>query len=94
MGSGQMRCRGEFRDQRVGDFFLLRAVGEDHRTVLAADVVALAVQGGRVVDGEKGRQQRAVVDHGGIEADLDYLGMAGSAGAYAAVIRLVGAPPA
>ena len=64
-------------------------MGEYHGAVLGADVVALAIERGRVVNGEEGLQQGAIVDQFGIEAHLHYLGMPRGAAAYPAVIGIL-----
>ena len=84
--------RGDFGDDGVGpqvggvEFgadglrrFLLRLIViEDGRAVLRADVVALAVGGGGVVDGEEDFQYLAEGDDAGVESDLDDFGVAGA----------------
>ena len=55
--------------------------GEDGGAVLGADVVALAVEGGGIVDGEEDVQQVGVGDASGVEGDADDLGMTGAPGA-------------
>jgi len=64
-----------FFDHRFGiDFLGIRSV-EDRRAVLGAYVRALAIKGGRVVDGEEDVQQVREGDDGGVEGDLHGLGM-------------------
>src|SRR6185436_16195926 len=53
------------------------AGGEDLRAVAAADVVALAILGRRVVDLEEELQDVPVGDALGVEDDLDRLGVPG-----------------
>ena len=65
-------------------------MGEDDRTVLVADVGALAVDLRRVVHLEEILHERAVGDLGRIERDLDDLGVAGALGADLLVGREVG----
>src|SRR6185437_9890086 len=62
-------------DRVFGDAFLLVVGVEDRRAVAGADVVALAIHRGRVVDLEKEFQQRAVADARRIEGDLDRFGV-------------------
>jgi hypothetical protein len=61
--------------------FLPRGGEEYGRTVLGAHIRALAVKGGRVVDGEEDVQQIRVGDEGRVEGDLHSLGMARGAAA-------------
>src|SRR5690606_37186442 len=60
----------------------LLALEEDRGAVLRADVVALTVLGGGVVDGEEDPQQVAVADDLWVEGHLHHLGVAGLAGAH------------
>src|SRR5215469_309821 len=52
---------------------------EDRRAVLAAEVEALAVAGGRIVDPPECLEQLRVADLGRVEPHLDRLGVAGAA---------------
>src|SRR5215470_1037683 len=54
-------------------------MAEDRRTVLAAEVPALAVAGGWVVDSPERLQQLGVTDPRRVEPHLDRLGVAGAA---------------
>src|SRR5260370_24697 len=54
-------------------------MAEDRRAVLAADVEALAVTGGRIVDPPERLEQLRVADLGRVEPHLDRLGVAGAA---------------
>jgi len=63
-------------DQVAGDLLLLRRVVEDHRAVLRPHVVALAIQGGRIVNAEEHLQNLAVADLARVEAHLHHFGMA------------------
>ena len=76
-------------DRALGLGLLLGAVIEDDRAVLRADVVALPVLGGRIVDREEHVQQVAELTTFGIEGDLHDLGMAGVAAADLLVGRIV-----
>jgi hypothetical protein len=69
--------RLDVRDRVLGDALLLVVGVEDRGAVGRADVVALAVQGGRVVDLEEELEQVAEARLGGVEVDLDRLGVAG-----------------
>ena len=69
--------RVDVGDRVLGDPLLLLVEVEDRRAVGGADVVALAVAGGRVVDLEEELQQVAVARPGRVEDDLDRLGVAG-----------------
>src|SRR6516225_11527433 len=51
---------------------------EDRRAVLAAEVEALAVSGGRIVDPPERLEQLRVADLGRVEPHLDCLGVAGA----------------
>ena len=55
--------------------------GEDGGAVLGADIVALAVEGGGIVDGEEDVQQVGVGDAGRVKGDPHNLGMTGATGA-------------
>ncbi len=79
----------EVGDRLLGRGLLLGVVIEDDRAVLRADVGALPVLGGRIVDREEHIQEVAVGDHRGIEADLHHLGVAGAAAADLLVARMV-----
>src|SRR5208283_4635776 len=61
---------------------------KNHRPILLADVVALAVQRGRIMNGEKHFQQVFVANHGRIEGDLGHLDMSGLAAANLLVARV------
>ena len=71
---------------------LLGTVIEDRRAILRADVGALAVEGGRVVDREEDVEQVFERDDLGIERDLYDLGVAGGSGADVLVRRVGDAP--
>src|SRR5918996_3866890 len=62
-------------DRVLGDPALLLARIEDLRAIAGADVVALAVLGGRVVDLEEELEDVSVGDAVGVEDDLDRLGV-------------------
>src|SRR6185437_1464042 len=62
-------------DGVFGDALLLVAGVEDRRAVAGADVVALPIHRGRVVDLEKELQQCAITDARRIERDLDRFGV-------------------
>src|SRR6516162_11779561 len=66
---------------------------EDRRAVLAAEVEALAVAGGRIVDPPERLEQLGVADLGRVEPYLDRLGVAGTAPAdpFVAGVRDVAA---
>src|SRR6516162_3203997 len=51
---------------------------EDRRAVLAAEIEALAVAGGRIVDPPEHLKQLRVADLGRVEPHLDRLGVAGA----------------
>src|SRR6266550_3171300 len=53
-------------------------MAEDRRAVLAAEIEALAVTGGRIVDPPERLEQLRVADLGRVEPDLDRLGVAGA----------------
>ena len=67
---------------------LLAARREDRRAILGADVIALAVELGRIVGGEEDVEQLVIGDRVGIEGDPDRLGMAGVAAADLPVGRV------
>ena len=58
----------------------------DARAVLRADVIALPIELGRVMDGEEDLKERFVGDDGRVKLDFHHLGVAGGAAAD----RLVG----
>src|SRR5215210_3120390 len=60
---------------------LLVVEGEDRRAILGADVIALAVELGRVVGREKDVEQVVVAQLLIVEGDSDRFGMAGVAAA-------------
>src|SRR6516164_2934980 len=66
---------------------------EDRRAVLAADIEALPVAGGRIVDPPERLEQLCVADLGRVEPHLDRFGMAGAAPADPLIAR-VGHMPA
>src|SRR5207245_6146479 len=90
-GPVQRRRRGDLRDDLPpyrlllgvtgGDrgFLLASAMAEDRRAVLAAEIEALAVAGGRIVDPPERLKQLRVADLGRVEPHLDRLGVAGAA---------------
>src|SRR6185369_15459901 len=59
-------------------FLLAGVMVEDRRAVLAAEIQALAVAGGRIVDLPENLQQFRVADLGRVEPHLDRLGVAGA----------------
>src|SRR5690606_27711128 len=61
---------------------------EDRRTILRADVVALAVERRRVVNAEEHREQLAIADLLRVELDAHRLRMAGVATAHRFVARI------
>src|SRR5580704_8243534 len=65
---------------------------EDRRTVLAAEIEALAVAGGRIVDPPERLEQLRVADLGRVEPDLDRLGVAGAVPADPLVGRVRDVP--
>src|SRR6266581_1885811 len=66
-------------------FHLASVMAEDRRAVLAAEVEALAVAGGRIVDPPERLEQLRVADLGRVEPHLDRLGVAGAVPADPAV---------
>src|SRR5580700_3476983 len=65
---------------------------EDRRAVLAAEIEALAVAGGRIVDPPERLEQLRVADLGRVEPDLDRLGVAGAVPADPLVGRVRDVP--
>src|SRR5215467_15346911 len=59
-------------------FLLASVMVEDRRAVLAAEIKALAVAGGRIVDPPEHLKQLRVADLGRVEPHLDRLGVAGA----------------
>src|SRR5439155_11013533 len=84
--------RLELLDDRLRHGLLLRRVIEDGRAVLRADVPTLTVQRGRVVNREEDVEQVVERYDGGVEGDLDDLGVARGAGADFLVRRVRDAP--
>src|SRR5215831_17064834 len=90
LGPVERRCGSDLRDDlplarlllgiaRYGRGFLLASVMvEDRRAVLAAEIEALAVAGGRIVDPPEHHKQLRVADLGRVEPHLDRLGVAGA----------------
>src|SRR6266568_441387 len=76
----------------LGGPLLLGRKVEDRRAVLGAHVRALAVHLGRVVVLPEDVQELLVGDLGGVELDLDRLGMAAAAAADLLVGRALGGP--
>lgn len=56
--------------------------GEDGGAVLRADIIALAVEGGGVVNGEEDVQKVGVRDLGGVEGDAHHLSVTGMPGTH------------
>src|SRR5580704_5315600 len=67
-------------------------MAEDRRAVLAAEIEALAVAGGRIVDPPECLEQLRVADLGRVEPDLDCLGVAGAVPADPLVSRVRDVP--
>src|SRR5262252_624116 len=63
-------------------------MAEDRRAVLAAEIEALPVAGGRIVDPPKRLEQLRVADLGRVEPHLDRLGVAGAAPADPLIARV------
>src|SRR5262249_30225841 len=59
-------------------FLLASVMVEDRRAVLAAEIEALAVAGGRIVDPPEHLKQLREADRGGVDPSLDRLGVAGA----------------
>src|SRR6516225_10173206 len=90
LGPVERGCWGDLRDDlplarlllgiaRCDRRFLLASVMvEDRRAVLAAEIQALAVAGGRIVDPPEHLKQFRVADLGRVEPHLDRLGVAGA----------------
>src|SRR5215471_21861477 len=90
LGPVERRCGSDLRDDlplarlllgiaRYDRGFLLASVMvEDRRAVLAAEIEALAVAGGRIVDPPERLEQLLVADLGRVEPHLDRLGVAGA----------------
>src|SRR5258708_4088958 len=88
-GGGNFRCDRllkflagfEFGFGFFGDGYLLGRMGENRGAVLLAEVGALAIHLGRIVQVPEGFDQGLVTDFGGVEFDLDDFGVAGLVGA-------------
>src|SRR4051812_19419110 len=72
-------CAGffNFRHESFGGFLLCITVEENRRSVLGADVIALAVQSGRIVHLEKQIEKRFETHAFWIKFDFDRLRVAG-----------------
>ncbi len=82
----------EFLDGFLRKRLLCRGVVIDRGTVLRADIVSLAVEGGGIVIGEEDLQKFPVGDFLRVEGDLDDLCMTGLAGANLFVGRVIKVP--
>jgi hypothetical protein len=71
---------------------LLLVLREDGGAILGSDVIALAVELGRVVSREEDVEQIVVAQLFGIEGDADRFGMAGVAAAHLAIGRVGDVP--
>ena len=69
-------------------FILLRAMRENHRAVLCADVITLTIEGGRIMDGKKYFENVTVANDSGIKFNPHHLGMAGVALADLRITRI------
>src|SRR5450755_2005264 len=67
---------------------LLRRAIERYRAILLADIVALAIERGRIVDGEERLQHDIAADDMRIERDLHHFGMSRVAVGYLLVGRI------
>src|SRR5207244_1796525 len=84
---GDDRLVPYFLALQLGDDFLrgrelLLRVVEDHGAILCADVAALPVEGGGIVDREQHAEQVAIRDDVGVERDLCDFGVAGRSAAH------------
>jgi hypothetical protein len=70
---------GDLGHGAFGDLLLLGAGIKDDRAVVGANVIALAVEGGGVVDGPKNVEDVGVGNNGGVVLDAHGFGMAGGA---------------
>ena len=80
--AGPQLLSGQFFDHFFCHQLLLIGCGEDGRAVLRAHVSALAVERGRVVNGEEDVQDVFEGDHTRVKGDLDHLGMSGGTAAH------------
>jgi hypothetical protein len=71
--------RVEFGNHLFGFMMLVFRGVEDHRAILRAHVVALAVQRGGIMNGKENFEQVAIAQLARIESDPHHLGMAGCA---------------
>src|SRR5215831_20246896 len=100
LGPVERGCGGDLRDDLplarllLGiarcdrGFLLARVMVEDRRAVLAAEIEALAVAGGRIVDPPEHLKQLRVADLGRVEPHLDRLGVPGAVPADPSVARV------
>src|SRR5271154_4276523 len=81
-GDGGAEAAGgvEFGDLCAGLTGLLVGVGEDDGAILRSPIGTLAVDLGGIVEGKEGIEQAFVADAGGVEEELDHLGVAGAVG--------------
>ena len=87
-GGGPELAGGNVGDDGLGLDLLVGGVVEDGRAVLRADIGALTIGGGGVVDGEEDFEQVGVADGGRIKGDLDGLSVAGKPGAHLLIGRI------
>lgn len=78
---GRRVVAGQVRQLSFRRLTLFFVVVKQYRRVLRADVVALAVEGGGVVQREEGAQQGVVIDLGRVVADLHRFHVAAAAAA-------------
>ncbi len=81
-GVGKKLFGGKLRNDIFSLSLLLSGSIENSRAVLGAHICALAVEGGRVVDGEEDVQDIVEGDDRGVEGDTNHLGMARGAAAH------------
>jgi|GEM_PF-1375153 len=87
-GGGPELAGGEVGNDGLCLDLLVGSVVKDGGAVLRADIGALTIGGGGVVDGEEDVKQVGVADDGRIKGDLDGLGVAGEPGAHLLIGRI------
>ena len=75
-------------NRRLGGHPLVLGEWHDAGTVLRANVVALTVELGRVVDGKEHLKEGLKRDNGGVKLNLDHFSVAGCAAANGFVSRV------
>lgn len=79
---------GQRLNRGLGRGLLLRRMVKNCGTILGADIIALAIEGGRVMDAEKDFQKFSIGNDGGIKCQVNDFGMSGGAAADRFICRM------